>query len=313
MREIEAIYYNEELKKRYIKEKEKLLSITSNYIDVQFRKSSELEHELDKDVSNWTVYEIIEYYKILNMTSFESLLCVNSILSQYTQFCLENNLVRDNQNHFLECTKEILAGCINKAILDKKIIDRETVLKWVDELPNPKDQFILLSLFEYGKSKDFKDIVNARPKDIEGNKLKLSDRDATISNKLISIIDNCISEDTYYSITGKGSKVMPLVDYGYIVKSYPNQNMSLSEFQKGRNIYISCQRIFGYLGVGQWMSPNSVAESGKLYMIKERAKELNITPMQYVYSEYIKEVEMQFGCSITRSVYTKKYSEYLNA
>lgn len=311
--EIEAIYYNEDLKRRYIKEKEKSLAVTSNYIDVQFRKVSETEYELNKDVSNWTTYEIIEYYKILNLTSFESLLCLNSIFSQYTQFCLENSLVRDNQNHYLECTKEILLGCINKAILDKKIVDRETVLKWVDELPNPKDQFILLSLFEYGKSKDFKDIVYATQKDLdkENGTLKLSDRTVKVSERLIEIIDDCVREDTYYSISGKGTKVMPLINYGYIVKSYPNQNMDLSEFQKGRNIYIACQRIFDYLGIGQWMSPNSIAESGKLYAIKERAKELNIAPMQFVYSDYIAEIEKQFGCSIVKSVYVKKYTEYL--
>lgn len=314
MREyIEANYYNKEIKERYLREKETMLSIPSSYIDVQFRKVSETERELNKDVSNWTTYEIIEYYKLLNLTSFESLLCLNSIFSQYTQFCLENSLVRDNQNHYLECSKEILSGCLNKAILDKRMVDRNTVLKWVDELPNPKDQFILLSLFEYGKSKDFKDTVYASNKNLDkdNNTLKLSDRTVHVSEKLMEIIKDCQLEDTYYSISGKGVKKMPLVDYGYIVKSYPNQNMDLSEFQKGRNIYIACQRIFDYLGIGQWMSPNSISEAGKLYMIRERAKELNITPTQYVYSDYVSEVETQFGCSVVRSVYVKKYGEYL--
>ena len=310
-KEIEAIYYNEELKKRYVNEKSKNLAVSGNYIDVQFRKTSEMEYELDKDVSNWTTYEIIEYYKILGLTSYESLLCLNSIFSQYTQFCLENSLVKDNQNHFLECTKEILISCINKAILDKKIIDRKTIIKWIDELPNPKDKFILLSLFEYGKSKDFKDIVYAQRKHINGNTLELSDRTVYISTKLQDIINECITEDTYYSITGKGTKTMPLVDHCYIVKSYPNQDILLSDFQKGRNIYISCQRVFDYLGIGEWMSPNAISESGKLYMIKKRAEELNITPKEYLYSEHIKEVEYQFGCIITRSVYMKKYDEYL--
>ena len=311
MREIEARYYNEELKKRYLSEKEVTLSIPANYIDVQFRKSSETEYELDKDVSNWTIYEIIEYYKLLNITSFESLMCLNSILSQYTQFCLENSLVRDNQNHFLECTKDVISSCLNKAIFDKKIVVRETVLKWVEELPNPKDQFVMLSLFEFGKSKDYKDLVNAKEENVKKNTLKLSDRTVKISDKLVGVIENCKTEDVYYSISGKGVKTMPLVDYGYIIKSYPNQNMDLSDFQKGRNIYIACQRMFDYLGIKQWMSPNDIVESGKLYMIKERAKELNITPMQYVYSDYVKEVEKQFGCSIVRSVYAKKYGEYL--
>ena len=311
MREIEAKYYNEELKKRYISEKEQMLSVSSNYIDVQFRKTAETEYELNKDVSNWTIYEIIEYYKLLNVTSLESLMCINSTLSQYTQFCLENSLVKDNQNHFLECTKDLLLECINKAILNKKIINEETVLKWTEELPNPKDQFILLSLFEYGKSKDFKDIVYAKPEDVDGNKLKLLDRTVNISNKLKSIISDCIEEDKYYSISGEGKKTMPLIDHGYVIKSYPNQNIYGSDFQKGRNIYITCQRIFNYLGVGQWMSPNSVAESGKLNMIKVRSQELNLTPIQYLYSDNIEEVEKQYGFTIVRSVFKKKYNEYL--
>lgn len=308
---MKEMYYNEELKKRYIKEKEKTLGISSNYIDVQFRKAAEFEHELNKDLSNWTVYEIVEFYKILNIATFESLLCLNSSLSQYTQFCLENNLVKDNQNHYLECTADIIKGCVNKAILEKKIIDRETVLKWINELPNPKDQFILLGLFEFGKSKDFQDFVYARKEHLNGNSLQLSSRTVEITERLVNIIDDCETETKYYSITGENKKVVDLVDYGYIIKSYPNQNMGLGDYQKGRNIYISCQRTFKYLGVGEWMSPNAVVESGKLHMIRERSKELNMSMMNYIYSDHIKEVEMQFGCTISRSVYVKKYAEYL--
>ena len=311
MIKFEDVYYNEELKKRYLNEKEKFLSVSSNYIGVQFRKTAEYEYELNKDVSNWTVYEIIEYYKLLNITSFESLLCLNSTFSQYTQFCLENSLVRDNQNHYLECTPHILSECINKAILDKKIVDECDVFEWVDQLPNSRDQFILLSLFEYGKSKDFKDIVYARPEDVKGNTLKLSDRTVIISDKLLNIIDNCINEKIYSSITGKGIKKMPLIDHGYIIKSYPNQNIHLSDFQKGRNIYITCQRIFNYLGVGEWMTPNAIAESGKLYMIKQKASELNMSIKDYIYSDHIKEVEHQFNFVMYPSVYVKKYKEYL--
>ena len=73
MREIEAKYYNEDLKNRYLEEKSKHI-VTSNYIDVQFRKSAEMEYELDKDISTWTIYEITEYYKLLNITSFEILI-----------------------------------------------------------------------------------------------------------------------------------------------------------------------------------------------------------------------------------------------
>lgn len=311
MKGIGTNYYNEELKKRYIKEKEQTLAISSNYISIQFRKAAEFEYELNKDLSNWTLYEIVEFYKILNIITFESLLCLNSTFSLYTQFCLENSLVKDNQNHYLECTSEIILGCINKAVFNKKIVDRETVLSWVNDLPNPKDQFILLSLFEYGKSKDFKDIVYAKPGDLNGNKLKLQDRTVNVSNELRNIIINCYLEKKYYCMSGNGQKIMPLVDNGYILKNYPNQSISVSDYQKGRNIYISCQRIFDYIGVRKWMSPNAVVASGKLHMINENAKELNMTAKDYIYSKHIEEVEKQFGFKIYPSMYIKKYEEYL--
>lgn len=311
MEDTRPVYYNGELKKRYLETKAQDVVIPTNYIEVQFRKTAEMEFELSKDVSNWTFYEIIEFYKILNTTSFETLLNLNNILALYTQFCIENSLVKDNQNHFLECTQERLMGCLNKIVFDRKIVDRETILSWVKELPNPKDQFILLGLFEFGKSKDFKDLVYAKPSDVCGNTLKLSDRTVSISNELVTIIRNCIEEETYYSITGKGEKKVALEYHGYIIKSYPNQNINMGDYQKGRNIYASCQRAFQYLGVEEWMTPNAVVESGKLYMIKEMAKKMNMSTMDFFYSKGIKEVEKQFGCMIVRSVYMKKYAEYL--
>jgi hypothetical protein len=131
-----------------------------------------------------------------------------------------------------------------------------------------------------------------------------------VSDKLIEIIDNCGSTDVYYGISGKGEKRMPLVDHGYIVKSYPNQNIDLSDFQKGRNIYIACQRIFDYLGIGAWMTANAISESGKLYLLKKRASELNMSPFEYLYSINIREVEKQFGFTMSHSVYFQKYKEY---
>lgn len=306
--------YNEELKERYLTEKSERVAVPSDYLRYQFNQTGEMEVELNKDLSNWTAYEIIDFYKIMNFTSFEVLYCLNSYFSMYCQFCLENSLVKDNQNHFLEITKDIISSCLNKAIIDKKIVTRKTVLKWIDDLPNPKDKFILLSLFEFGKSKDFKNIVYAKKQDMNYNNKTLTLEDGrvvNISDKLIDIIEQCESEDTYYSITGKGAKIMPLIDYGYIVKNYPNANINATDYQKGRNIYISCARIFDYVGVGEWMSPNAIAESGKLFMLKERSSQLGITPMQYLYSDYITEIENQFGNKITRSIYKRKYQEYL--
>lgn len=304
--------YNEEIKLRYIKEKNQEVIISNNYLECQFGKASEMEEELNKDISNFTVYEIIEYYKMLNLSSLESLTVMNSQFSMYTQWCLQESLVIDNQNHFLEITHEIMKGCINKALFNLRIFSRETIISWINQLPNPKDQFILLGLFEGLKGRDFCELSKLRPEDIKGNVISLcTGRKIEVSDELIKIAYDCMSQDTYYSTTGKGVKTMTLVDRGYIIKDYPNAREDVSDFQLGRKIYNSVTRTLNYLDMLNILSANGVAESGKIHMIKERAKELGMSNKDYVYSNYIKEVEEKFNTKIVRSIFWLKYEDYL--
>lgn len=303
--------YNEEIKLRFISERNREVILPENYLERQFRKISDMERELNKDLSNFTFYEIIEYYKLLNIPSLDSLSVMNSQFSLYTQWCLQENLVKDNQNHFLEITMETMKSCINKALFNMKIVSKDIILNWVEQLPNPKDQFVLLGLFEGIKGKDFCELLKLRPEDINNNIAKIcTGREIKISDKLCSIIDDCVSETKYYSITGNNTKVMTLIDRGYIIKDYPNARNDVSEFSAGRKIYNSIMRILNYFDVG-YMTANSIYESGKLYMINQRAKELRISAKEYIYLDYIKEVEKKYDCKIVRSTFILKYEDYL--
>lgn len=304
--------FNEQIKLQYIEERNKEVILPDKYLERQFKKISDMENELNKDLSNFTFYEIIEYYKLQNVSSLDSLTVMNSQFSLYTQWCLQKNLVKDNQNHFLEINIDIMKGCINKALFDRRIISREVILNWLEQLPNPKDQFVLLGLFEGIKGKDFCELLKIKPSDIQGNTISLcTQRKVKVSDKLISIINDCITEEIYYSISGSGAKTMPLIDRGYIIKDYPNAKTDVSDFSAGRKIYNSIIRILNYFDVLSFMTANSIAESGKIHMIKERSKELEISPKEYIYSNYIKEVEEQYNYKIVRSTFILKYNDYL--
>lgn len=310
--EIEYIFYNPELKIQYIDEKSKEVIISNNYLECQFNKVHKMEEELDKDLSNFTAYEIMEYYKMLNTSSLDTLFVMNSQFSMYTQWCLQKSLVKDNQNHFLEITMDILKCCLNKILFDMRFVTRDIILNWVDNLPNPKDQFVLLGLFEGLRGKDFCELSKLRPEHIKGNIATLcTGREIELSDKLLKIIDNCMLEDKYYSITGNGTKVMPLLDKGFVIKDYPNVRTDVSEFQAGRKIYNSMSRILNYFDVSEFMTANSIAESGKLHMIKERAKQLGISCRDYIYSSHITEVEKKYNSKVVRSIFWLKYEDYL--
>lgn len=303
--------YNEELKRRYIEEKTESSTLPSNYLECQFNKIGVYEKELNKDVHDFTVYEIIEYYKMLSVASLEVLAVLNSHLSLYTQWCLGQSIVKDNQNHYEEIELETMKRCLNKVLVEKKIVSREQVLAWTASLPNPKDQVVLLGLFEGMKGKDFCDFVNLKPSDINENQLVLNNRNIDVSDELLKYIEDSIRVETYYSCSGGETKTMPLVDRGYVIKYYPNTKENTSAFQKGRVIYNGVARSLSYVGVLDYMSANSIFESGKIHMIKERSKQLGISAKEYVYSEYIKEVEYRFNCKIVRSNFWLKYEDYL--
>jgi len=305
--------YNEERKRRFISERNAEVTLPNDYLECQFNKISNVEETLSKDLCNFTFYEITEYYKLLNLTSTVSLSVMNSQFSLYTQWCLQQNLVDDGQNHFLEMRNEDYNNCINKALLNLKIISRDTLLEWIGQLTNPKDQFILLGLFEGIRGKDFCELAKLRKEDVVGNVATLcTGRKTQLSDKLVSIIEDCISETKYYSISGKEKKVMPLIDNGYIIKDYPNTKDDVSDYQRGRQVYNSIKRMLQYFDMFPIMSASSIVESGKIDMIKRRSSELDMTCKDYIFSINIKEVENKYDCGvIIKKTYYKKYEDYL--
>ena len=307
--------FNEENKRRFIAERDDEVILPSNYLVRLFEKVSAMEHELNKDVSNFSLYEIKEYYKMLNIATVESLYVMNSQFSLYTQWCLQQNLVKDNQNHFLEMTKENFYDCVNKALFDSKVITKEEILSWVDDLINAKDKFIFLALFEGIRGDNYCEIVKLRPEDIDGNTLTLcTGRKVDVSSKLISIANDCIEETKYYGseISDDGiQRVFPLVNRGYVIKDYPNIKDDVSEFQQGRRIYGSIRRSLDFIGKMNLLKANDIYESGKLDMIKRRAAELGMNNVEYIKSAYINEVEERYDCRIVPTQFIYKYKDYL--
>jgi hypothetical protein len=301
--------YNEELKSRYIYEKNQETTLSHGYLERLFEKTSEMEYEYNKDVRDFTVYEIMEFYKMLNVAVVQSLEVINSHLSMYTQWCLSQYLVNDNQNHYLEIKIEELNSCINKVIFDAKVVTESMILDWVSQLQNPRDQYLLLATFEGLSGQNYCELAKLKPSDVNGNVLSLcTGREIEVSDKLRSIITDCILEDRYYGPL----KSMPLIDRGYVLKHYPSVKEDVSDYQIGRNIYRAFARIIDFIGMPSYITINSVSDSGILHMIKKRSKELGMKETEYIYSSYFKEVEEKYNCEIKKSRYILKYKDYLD-
>lgn len=306
--------YNEEIKKRYIIEKESKTYTPKYYLKRLFDKTKEHEVRLNKDVSNFTAYEITDMYKTFNITSVESLTVMNSHLGLYTDWCLKQNMVTDCQNHFSEMNHDVFLKCINMMALKKSIITRETLYSWLEDIPNPSDAFIMIALFEGIRGKDFCEIVNLEMKDFSGNQVRLcTGRELTVSDKLIELAR--ISDVTmeYYAVNKDKIRILPYLAESAIVKNFHNCKTEMDSYGQGRRIYRRLIRNFEYLGVDQWMSASSLEESGKIDFIKMRTKELGITPKEFIFSDYVDEIDYKYETNLrkVKVSYFKKFEEYL--
>lgn len=302
--------YNEELKLRYKTEKEMTTVVPNNAIGLDFKKTGSFEEQLNKDAYDFTVYEILNMYKTWNSKSIDTLYVINNRLSQYTQWALEQNLVADSQNHYLEINRDMLMGCINVIAQQNRVISREQIIAWCSRLPNACDKFVFLGLYEGLNGDNYEDFWNTSLDDIDKvNK--------TIQTKrgLLSISDDLIeyAEESYnilelYPMSGDMQRVTKLIENGKIIKTKNNIKYDDPPHNK-KNIYIAIVRVCMFLGIDRWYNTRQAIESGTVDYIKKGMNKYGLSFHDYLWSDHLREVEYQYNRKIIRSSFYTKYKK----
>lgn len=307
--------YNEEIKKRYIEDKTAIATVDKFFLPNLFKKSESFEDELGKDLCNFTTSEIENMYKTLDYKSFDSIVVNNSMYSMYVNWCLNQGMIVDSQNHFLEFDKRRLASLVNKMMQNIQIVTRETVLKWCLEFPNPSDCFLVLGAFEGVKGKNYCDFVNLKMQDInlKDNTIKLYSRDKPLifSKQLCNYGIESAMESEYRSVSGEMKHNVEFIPSDKVIKDYPNCIDNTTEYQMGKRIYNKITRALNYVGVGDYMTVSSLVNSGIIYTIKSKSKRLNISCEEYL-STHLNEISCQYGKRLVKSNLLIKYEEYLD-
>ncbi len=304
--------YNQKLKERYRKEKESYTTVSAYYFSSLFKRTEPFEEELDKDASNFTTYEIINMYKTLAIMSLDTIATMNSNLSMYTQWCIQENLVNDYQNHYLEITRDMMASFVNKLAMDKKVVSREQVLDWCQQLPNPSDSFCLLGLFEGIRGGGYLEIALAKIEDFHDNIFTAyNGREIKVSSTLIEYAKQSNETIEYQSISRNMEKEVNLIENGRIIKDYPNVRRTESLPVLRRRTQSRLARIFNYMGILEYMNGNDIRMSGVIEMINFRCKELGINGRDYIYGIGIEEIKKQYDFKVVSSVFMDKFGEYL--
>lgn len=308
---LERVFYNEELKKRY-------LSTIKQYSNIErmFLKSAKYEQELDKDASLFSVKEVQDMLKRMSFHSYYSFSNFRSQMSRYTDWCMRQNIV---SNYFNNYEKDFIGDAsqyINPIKAERKIISRPELLSALDKLDNACDAFAILAMFEGINGKNRVEINNLRTTDIniENNTVDIkygTPRVIKISDKLIDLAFSAADAEKYTALSGR--QVVFANDPTLIFKEFNNSQEGTSDLYKGRRLYfrlVKCLSVIGF----EDLSVNSISDSGKIHMINEIAEKENLSGKQVLYiPELLNKVEKQFGQNLTvrKSSFLSNYEEYL--
>ena len=310
--------YNDSQKKRYLEysrshySEEYVINLTS-----LFKKTEQFEEMFGKDVSLFSREDISNMYAFIRYSDQYTYSNTNSRLSAYCSWCVDNLLVPDGCNHFKEFVFEDFARYINKRLERKKYITREELYDFIKNMDNPRDKFIFLCLFEFGKSENFSDILLMKIEDIDSkaNQVRLnSGKVVHISNDLISIAYDANEEDKYYfPISGQTRSYNPSP---YIVKTVNTRgsNSLLTDDLEARGIKFiarviasNIQLLDEYKGI----NAASLEVSGQIEMINKRSRELGISVRDYIANNF-DELRAQYNLTPDiPNVYYNKYKAYL--
>lgn len=268
--------YNEEFKKQYI-EDDTTNRCTAVQLPLMFRTIASDEERLGKDLCNFTITDIEDYYNGLGTSSMARCLNIRSQFIKYSQYCQLKGLIKDNQIHWLEVDRNFLLRCINTGKRKSEFVSRKQLLLDIQKFLNPVDQFIVLGLFEgicgYMYT-DFRHISTLQfTKTNGGYWVSLADNERVlkVSDKLFEIAVESENEYRRYTENNIDGKLIYNQADPYIVKEKNNvTNKTMHNFMRVISNTLSALKKEYDL---PYLTQAALTNSGRVNYIHENLRE----------------------------------------
>lgn len=305
--------YNEERKLQYIYKKQKEVILPQNYLESCFHKTEKFETKYGKDLSEWTVKEIVSYYKYYDSKSLNVLTVLTSTFFGYTNWCIAEGLVPDGQNHFAEITQEILGTCINYMDFDDCIINREDLVEMLPQLLNEVDKFFILALFEGIKGDYLTEITHFKISSISGLTAKLyTGRDVVISQQLKDYAYSAARETVYYVYSDDITRAEEMIGDEDSVFKVSARMRTVNDMNCDRSLTNRYQKIQNFLGLPSGLTMKKLYDSGEVDMVRQLMKESGLSSEAVLKAPGLKaKIEKQYSRIKSIPSFLIKYGRYL--
>ena len=141
-------WYNKEFKEQYIKD-DIFNRSTETLLPYLFTSIADDEKRLNKDLCNFSIVQIEDYFLGLATSSISRCLNIRAQFVKYSQYCMQRGMIRDHQIHWLEVDRDFIKRCINYRKYRRSFVTRENLIDILENhVLNPCDRFVSLAIFE---------------------------------------------------------------------------------------------------------------------------------------------------------------------
>lgn len=117
----------------------------------------------------------------------------------YTDWCISERLVPDNQDHYRAITIDQLAQSVNKIASKNLYLTKEDVYELCNSTNSYREKAVILGLYEGIKGENLSELINLRREDLkENNRIYLKDRgkEVVVSPRLYQYFKEAADEMT---------------------------------------------------------------------------------------------------------------------
>ena len=286
--------YNELQKLRYI---DTLTESSTIKASAAFKSVAPYEAKLDLDCSQFTVQEILACFKQLNSPSINTLRNMRSTLSVYTDWCKEQNMLRDGINHYREIVQPNLVECMSSQKIEESYLSEDNIYQIVNDLENAFEKVAVLLAYEGFLFANYYDAYMLSSADIEGNMLTVGSQTGEASDRLRLYIEEAEAAEAYYQRMPDGNdrEVRFQDGGGPVFKQLYNAVRDYTTVDQRRHYFERLfRRIRDYAGE-RFITIKKLNDSGRINAIKKYMKEEGATDARKVFMEHKAELDAKYG------------------
>lgn len=268
-----SMYYNFEVKKQFAEtyKTEETVRVTM----AMFKKSAEIEKELNKDLYDFNIMELEMFFKSLNATTIRSIQTYISRVERYTEYALQNNLKEGDINFASVFDKSNrVQGFLDKEALDNLVFSKEEIMEMAIRADNAQDGVIIALLFDGVSLKNnYEELINLKiDKFDEVNETITTEEGRVIPlSKETAILVKHASDqgDRYVSTTGENHRTYKVAQGENVLRGLRGRD-TVSVGVIGQRIYRTTEN-YGY----HYMNATNISYNGRIHLVKKLMEEGN--------------------------------------